>query len=139
MVNRLGKGDDGTSVTDYDEEGIQREFFITAALAGVEVQTEKTWGFCEQYGLPRAFVVNQMDRDRASFDRTLGALREAFGRQVVPVQLPLGEEKGFRGVIDLVRMKAAAYGPNGAGKAKESDIPPELSDAATKAHEALVE
>ena len=181
MVNRLGKVDDGTSVTDYDEEEIQRKFSITAALAyaewgktkinfidtpgfniflheteaalvaaeaallvvhavaGVEVQTEKTWGFCEQYGLPRAFVVNQMDRDRASFDRTLGALREAFGRQVVPVQLPLGEEKGFRGVIDLVRMKAAAYGPNGAGKAKESDIPPELSDAATKAHEALVE
>ena len=181
MVNRLGKVDDGTSVTDYDEEEIQRKFSISAALAyaewgktkinfidtpgfniflheteaalvaaeaallvvhavaGVEVQTEKTWGFCEQYGLPRAFVVNQMDRDRASFDRTLGALREAFGRQVVPVQLPLGEEKGFRGVIDLVRMKAAAYEPNGAGKAKESDIPPELSDAATEAHEALVE
>ncbi len=181
MVNRLGKVDDGTSVTDYDEEEIQRKFSISAALAyaewgktkinfidtpgfniflheteaalvaaeaallvvhavaGVEVQTEKTWGFCEQYGLPRAFVVNQMDRDRASFDRTLGALREAFGRQVVPVQLPLGEEKGFRGVIDLVRMKAAAYEPNGAGRAKESDIPPELSDAATEAHEALVE
>jgi len=181
MVNRLGKVDDGTSVTDYDEEEIQRKFSITAALAyaewgktkinfidtpgfniflheteaalvaaesallvvhavaGVEVQTEKTWGFCERYGLPRAFVVNQMDRDRASFDRTLGALREAFGRQVVPVQLPLGEEKGFRGAIDLVRMKAAAYEPNGTGKAKESDIPSELSDAATEAHEALVE
>ncbi len=181
MVNRLGKVDDGTSVTDYDEEEIQRKFSITAALAyaewgrtkinfidtpgfniflheteaalvaaeaallvvhgvaGVEVQTEKTWGFCEQYGLPRAFVVNQMDRDRASFDRTLGALREAFGRQVVPVQLPLGEEKGFRGVIDLVRMKAAVYEPHGSGKAKESDIPSELSDAATEAHEALVE
>jgi elongation factor G len=181
MVNRLGKVDDGTSVTDYDEEEIQRKFSISASLAyaewgktkinfidtpgfniflheteaalvaaesallvvhgvaGVEVQTEKTWGFCEQYGLPRAFVVNQMDRDRASFDRTLGALREAFGRQVVPVQLPLGEEKGFRGAIDLVRMKAAAYEPNGTGKAKESDIPSELADAATEAHEALVE
>ncbi|PYV03023.1 MAG: elongation factor G [Acidobacteria bacterium] len=181
MVNRLGKVDDGTSVTDYDEEEIQRKFSISASLAyaewgktkinfidtpgfniflheteaalvaaesallvvhavaGVEVQTEKTWGFCERYGLPRAFVVNQMDRDRASFDRTLGALREAFGRQVVPVQLPLGEEKGFRGAIDLVRMKAAAYEPNGTGKAKESDIPSELSDAATEAHEALVE
>jgi len=181
MVNRLGKVDDGTSVTDYDEEEIQRKFSISASLAyaewgktkinfidtpgfniflheteaalvaaesallvvhavaGVEVQTEKTWGFCERYGLPRAFVVNQMDRDRASFDRTLGALREAFGRQVVPVQLPLGEEKGFRGAIDLVRMKAAAYEPNGTGKDKESDIPSELSDAATEAHEALVE
>ena len=59
--------------------------------------------------------------------------------RVVPVQLPLGEEKGFRGAIDLVRMKAAAYEPNGTGKAKESDIPSELSDAATEAHEALVE
>jgi elongation factor G len=180
-VNRLGKVDDGTSVTDYDEEEIQRKFTISAALAyaewgktkinfidtpgfniflheteaalaaaeaallvvhavaGVEVQTEKTWGFCERYGLPRALVVNQMDRDRASFSRAVEALREAFGRAVVPVQLPVGEEKGFRGVIDLVRMKSLAYEANGSGKAKESEIPPELSEAASKAHEALVE
>ena len=181
MVNRLGKVDDGTSVTDYDEEEIQRKFSISAALAyaewgkskinfidtpgyniflheteaalmaadsalvlihgvaGVEVQTEKTWGFCEKAGLPRALVINQMDRDRASFERSLEALREAFGRPVIPVQLPLGEEKNFRGVVDLVRMKATLYEANGSGKGKESEIPADFAEAATKAHEALVE
>src|SRR5579872_294262 len=136
MANRLGKVDDGTSVTDYDEEEIQRKFSISASLAyaewgktktnfidtpgynifmheteaalmaadsalvmihgvaGIEVQTEKVWGFCDRYGLPRALVINQMDRDRASFERTLEAVRHAFGRSVIPVQLPIGEEKG---------------------------------------------
>jgi len=181
MVNRLGKVDDGTSVTDYDEEEIQRSFSISAALAhaewgkakinfidtpgfniflheteaalaaadsalivvhgvaGVEVQTEKTWSFCDKYNLPRAVVVNQLDRDRASFERTLEGLQATFGRTVTPLQMPIGEEKGFRGVIDLVRMKAHLYEPNGSGKAKEAAIPAEYAEAANKAHEALVE
>jgi elongation factor G len=181
MVNRLGKVDDGTSVTDYDEEEIQRKFSISAGLAhaewgrtkinfidtpgyniflhetegalvaaesalllvhavgGVEVQTEKTWGFCEKSNLPRALVINQMDRDRASFERTLEGLHGTFGRTVIPVQLPIGEEKNFRGVIDLVKMKAYTYEPGGSGKAREAEIPAELSDAAGKAHEALIE
>ncbi|HLY61803.1 MAG TPA: elongation factor G [Terriglobia bacterium] len=181
MVNRLGRVDDGTSVTDYDEEEIQRKFTISAALAyaewgktkinfidtpgyniflhealsalaaadaalvvvhgvsGVEVQTEKTWGYCEQFGLPRVLVVNQMDRERSSLERTLESLHTSFGRSVIPVQLPIGEEKNFRGVIDLVNMKAYLYEPDGSGKGKESEIPSELSAAATSAHEALVE
>jgi elongation factor G len=181
MVNRLGKVDEGTSVTDYDEEEIQRKFSISASLAyaewgktkinfvdtpgynifmheteaaliaadsalllvhgvaGIEVQTEKVWHFCEKYNLPRALVVNQLDRDRASFERTLEALRGAFGRTVIPAQLPIGEEKSFRGLVDLVRMKAYLYEPDGTGKAKEAEIPAELQDAATAAHEALVE
>lgn len=181
MVNRLGKVDEGTSVTDYDEEEIQRSFSINAALAyaewgrfkinlidtpgfnlflheteqaltaadaalvlvhgvsGVEVQTEKTWRFCEKYRLPRALVINQLDRDRASFERTLEALREAFGRPVIPVEWPIGEERNFRGVIDLTRMRAALYEFNGSGKAKDAEIPAELTEAAGKAHEALVE
>jgi elongation factor G len=181
MVNRLGKVDDGTSVTDYDEEEIQRKFSITAGLAyaewgrskinfidtpgynifmhetegallaadaalllihgvaGIEVQTEKSWGFCEKYSLPRALVINQLDRDRASFERTLEALHGAFGRSAIPLQLPIGEEKNFHGVIDLVRVKAYLYDSNGSGKAKEVEIPADLKDAASKAHEALVE
>jgi len=181
MMNRLGKVDDGTSTTDFDEEEIQRKFSITAALAcaewgktkinfidtpgynifmhetegallaadaalllihavaGIEVQTEKSWGFCEKYSLPRALVINQMDRDRASFERTLEALNKAFGRNAVPVQFPIGEEKNFRGVIDLVRMKAYLYEADGSGKAEEAEIPAELKEAASQAHEALVE
>jgi len=181
MVNRLGKVDDGTSVTDYDEEEIQRKFSISAALAyaewgktkinfidtpgyniflheteagllaadsvlmlvhgvaGVEVQTEKTWKFAEERGLPSLIVLNQMDRDRASFDRSLESLRSAFGRTVVPIQLPLGEERNFKGAIDLVRMKAATYDQNGSGKGQTGDIPAEYAEAAGKAHEALIE
>jgi elongation factor G len=181
MVNRFGKVDDGTSVTDYDEEEIARSFSINAALAyaewrdakinfidtpgfnlflheteaaltaaeaglvlvhgvgGVEVQTEKTWKFCERLGLPRALVVNQMDRDRASFERVLESVRAAFGRSVIPVQIPIGEEKNFRGVIDLVRMRAALYEANGSGKAQDAEIPADLADSAGAAHEALVE
>jgi elongation factor G len=181
MVNRFGKVDDGTSVTDYDEEEIARSFSINAALAyaewrdakinfidtpgfnlflheteaalaaadaglvlvhgvsGVEVQTEKTWKFCDRFELPRALVVNQMDRDRASFERALESLRAAFGRSVIPIQIPIGEEKNFRGVIDLVRLRAALYEANASGKAKDAEIPAELADAAGPAHEALVE
>ncbi|HKT11276.1 MAG TPA: elongation factor G [Terriglobia bacterium] len=181
VTTRLGKVDDGTSVTDFDEEEIERGFSISAALAnaewndtkinlidtpgfniflyeaeaalkavdaalilvhavgGVEVQTEKTWGFCQKYNLPRALVMNQMDRERASFKRTLDALTNAFGRSVIPVQLPIGEEKDFRGVIDLVRMRSALYENNGSGKAKDSEVPAEMQEAATAAHEALVE
>jgi elongation factor G len=181
MVNRLGKVDEGTSVTDYDEEEIQRKFSISASLAyaewgktkinfvdtpgynifmheteaalvaadsalvlihavaGIEVQTEKVWGFAEKYGLPRGLVINQLDRDRASFERTLEALRGAYGRAVIPVQLPIGEERSFRGLVDLVRMKAYLYEADGSGKGQEAEIPPDLQDAATKAHEALVE
>ena len=181
MVNRLGKVDDGTSVTDYDEEEIQRKFSISAALAyaewgktkinfidtpgyniflheteagllaadsvlmlvhgvaGVEVQTEKTWKFAEERGLPSLIVLNQMDRDRASFDRSLESLCSAFGRTVVPIQLPLGEERNFKGAIDLVRMKAATYDQNGSGKGQTGDIPAEYAEAAGKAHEALIE
>ncbi len=181
MVNRLGKVDDGTSVTDFDEEEIQRKFSISASLAcaewgktkinfidtpgynifmheteaalvaadsalvlihavaGIEVQTEKVWGFSEKYGLPRAFVINQLDRDRASFERTLEALRTAYGRVVTPVQLPIGEERNFRGLVDLVSMKAFLFDPDGSGKGKEAEIPANLKGAAEKAHEALVE
>jgi elongation factor G len=109
------------------------------AVAGIEVQTEKSWGFSEKYGLPRALVINQMDRDRASFERTLEAVHKEFGRNAVPVQLPIGEEKNFHGLVDLVRMKACLYDSSGSGKALEGEIPAELKDAATKAHEALVE
>jgi elongation factor G len=181
MLNRLGKVDDGTSVTDFDEEEIQRKLSISASLAyaewgkskinfvdapgfniflheaeaslaaadtalllvhavsGIEVQTEKNWELAEKYKLPRAIVVNQMDRDRASFSRVLSALRERFGRAITPVQLPWGEEKEFHGLIDLVRMKAYAYESNGSGKAKESEIPPELSEVAGSSHESMVE
>jgi elongation factor G len=108
-------------------------------VAGVEVQTEKVWSFCEDFQLPRAIVINKLDRERSSFDRALESVQSFFGRTAIPVHLPLGSEKSFNGVVDLVRMKSYIYTPDGDGKGKESDIPVDLADAAKAAHEALVE
>ncbi|MFQ5818167.1 MAG: elongation factor G [Terriglobia bacterium] len=193
-VNRLGRVDDGTSITDFDEEEVGRGVSIWTALAhaawpssakasegraagekvkinlvdtpgynlfindtkaslvaadsclllvdavaGVEVVTEKAWDFAVEYSQPVVFVVNKMDRENASFERTLEALRERFGRGVMPVALPLGEAKEFQGVIDLLTMKAYRYEPDSSGRASAADIPSELAEAAQKAHEALVE
>ncbi|SRR5579883_59098 len=112
---------------------------VVDAVAGVQVVTEKVWEYATEYALPRAIVVNRMDREQASLDRTLTALREVFGRAVVPIQLPIGEERKFEGVIDLVTMEALRYAPDGDGRARRGAIPPEMAAAAQAAHEALVE
>ncbi len=118
---------------------VESVLVVVDAVAGVEVQTEKVWDFAEEFHLPRAIVIDKLDRDRASFDRTLANLQDAFGRTAVPIHLPIGSEKDFRGVIDLVRMRAYTYAPDGNGKGQEGDIPAELTEEAQKAHEALVE
>ena len=180
-TSRLTRVDEGNTITDYDEEEVQRKISISTALAylewkktkinfldtpgynifindtrsalaaadsalvvvdavaGVEVQTEKVWEFSDEFNLPRALVINKLERERASFDRTLESIQSFFGRTAVPVQLPWGAERDFKGVIDLVRMKAYSYTLDGDGKGQETDIPAELADAAQKAHEALVE
>jgi elongation factor G len=84
-------------------------------------------------------VLNRLDRERASLDRSLESLRAVFGRAVVPVQLPIGEERTFRGVIDLVAMKAWTFASDGSGKATEGAIPSELDGPAQAAREALIE
>ncbi len=112
---------------------------VVDAAAGVQVVTEKVWDYATEYDQPRAFLLNWMDRDLASFDRALESLQQVFGRGVVPLQLPIGSERGFRGVVDLVTMKALIYTPDGDGKAKVEEIPAVLADPAKTAHEALVE
>jgi len=181
MVNRLGKVDDGTTVTDYDEEEISRKHTLSASLAyaewnktkinlidtpgfgnffsdaraamhvadgavlvvdgvsGVEVQTEKAWAVADELELPRIVAVNRLDRDRASLDRVLESLRQTLGRTIVPIQLPLGEERNFTGVVDLVSMKAYSFAGDGSGKMTEGEIPAALADAAKSAREALIE
>src|SRR5215831_12712388 len=151
MINRFGKVDEGTTVTDFDEEEIARKHTLSASLAyaewnkhkinlidtpgignffsdaraalrvadaaivvvdavaGVMVQTEKVWEAAQDIDLPRLVVVNRLDRERASLSRTLESLRETCNRTVIPIQLPIGEEKSFRGVVDLVTRKAFVY------------------------------
>jgi elongation factor G len=112
---------------------------LVDAAAGVRVVTEKVWDYCTEYDIPSAFVLNWMDRELASFERAMKSVEEVFGRGVVAIQLPIGEEKSFRGVVDLISMKAHVYTPDGDGKAKIEEIPAEMAEAAKEAHEKLVE
>jgi elongation factor G len=112
---------------------------VVDAVAGVEAQTERMWNTAEEFKLPRAIVVNKLDRDRASFERTMESIHGRFGRNAVPIQLPLGSDKDFKGVIDLIRMKAWVYTVDGDGKGVETEIPAEYAEAAKLAHEELVE
>jgi elongation factor G len=180
-VTRLGKIEDGTTVTDFDPDEIERKHSISAALAfvewkntkinlldtpgfgifamearsalrvadsaaiivsgvtGVEVTTEKVWKIADEYHLPRIVIVNKMDRERASSSRTLDALQKKFGKSVVPIQLPMGEEKDFTGVIDLISMKAFKYAQDGSGKTEPVDIPADLKTEADDWRERLIE
>jgi elongation factor G len=112
---------------------------VVDAVAGVQVVTEKVWDYATEYDLPRAFVINWMDRELATFERAFASIQQVFGRGVVAVQLPIGAEKNFRGVVDLISMKAHVYQPDGDGRAKIEPIPADMADAAKQAHEALVE
>ncbi len=102
---------------------------VVDAVSGVMVQTEKAWAYAEEFHLPRLVVVNRMDRDTASFERSLESIQQALGRMCVPIQVPLGEEKAFRGVADLIQMKAYVYQTDGSGKPSESDIPAGAANA----------
>ena len=108
-------------------------------VAGVEVGTEHVYNLCAELNIPRAFLINKLDRERSSFERALASVEAAFGRGAIPVQIPIGSERDFKGVIDLIRMRAWVYASDGDGKGKEQDIPADLADIATVAHEALVE
>jgi elongation factor G len=180
-VNRFGRVDDGTTVTDFDEEEIARKHTLSASLAyvewnrnkinfidtsgmanflsdaraslrvadaalvvvdavsGVQVSTEKVWSMAAEMQTPRLVVLSRLDRERAYLGRALESLRGVFGRTVIPIQLPIGEEKDFRGVVDLVAMKAWTFASDGSGKATEGAIPADLEGTAQTGREALIE
>ncbi len=110
---------------------------VVDAVGGVQVQTEKAWKVAEELGLPRLVVVHRMDRENADGSRVLDQLQKKFGRSCVAVQAPLGKEKGFRGVIDLISMQA--HVTDEAGKTAAGPIPSESAAEAAALHEALVE
>jgi elongation factor G len=180
-VPRLGRVDDGTTVTDYDEEAIARKHTLSAAQAffewrgtkvnlidtpgagnflaearaalravdaalvvvdavsGVQVSTEKTWETAEELHLPRLVICHRIDRERASLERTLESLRSHLSRACVPIALPIGEERGFSGIVDLVTMQARTFAADGSGTEKTGPIPDALSAQATAARETLIE
>jgi len=177
-VNRLGTVQDGTTVSDFDEDEKKRQLSLSATLAnverkgvlynlidtpgdpsfqadtiaalrvvetalvlvnsvnGVEVHTERLWARAEQRGLARVLLCNMLDRERADFDTALAALRQAFGQQVVAVQMPIGSEHTFNGVVDLLSMKAYTVAD---GKASEGQIPADLAERAAELRDQLTE
>jgi len=180
-VNRLGKVDQGSTVTDFDEDEIERKVTISSSpcfaewnktkinfldtpgygnfvadaraalrvvdssmvlvcgVAGVEVQTEKVWKWSDEFQLARFIVVNKLDRERADFSRAVESIQKSFGRSCIPVQIPIGSEKDFNGVVDLIHFKAYQYPKDESGKNQEIDIPESLKTEATSQRQALVE
>src|SRR5262245_29117759 len=115
---------------------VEAAIVVVDAVAGVQVQTEKVWKFATEYNLPRVVVVNRLDRERADFFRTFESLGKRLKGRLVALHLPIGEESGFRGFVNLVKMKAVTVAGN---KPAEGDIPAELADRATEYREKLVE
>ena len=110
---------------------------IVDAVNGVEVQTEKTWAYANEFMLPRIMVVTKLDKERADFGAALESAHSTFSRAIIPFTLPIGREKDFRGVVDVVHMKAYEF--DAQGKAKEIELPTEGRDVLDKARERLIE
>ena len=180
-TTRLGRVDDGTTTTDFDEDEIRRKISISTALAwaewkghklnlvdtpgfaafltdarntlrvvdgavvvvgatdGVKVQTEKVWSTAASLELPRAVYLSKMDRERADFARAVEDVRKHLSASAVPVQVPIGQEAGFVGVVDLVRMRALRFTPDGNGKPTEEEVPAAVRELAEGRRAALVE
>ena len=110
---------------------------VTNATAGVEVGTQLQWRAMGDFNISRVFFVNKMENENVKWQNNLNSLTEAFGNAAVPVQLPIGEAQDFKGIVDLLTMKA--YISDGSGKTSESDIPADLKDEAEAQREKLVE
>jgi len=176
---RWGKVDEGTTVTDYEEDSIARKITLNISLAhldhretklsfidtpgyaafvsharpalrvadcavvvvdavkGVEVQTEKTWAYANEFIVPRLMVITKLDKEHADFAGALESAQSTFSRAIIPFTLPIGKEKDFRGVVDVVHMKAYELGAD--GQAKEIDVPSQGRDFVEKARERLIE
>lgn len=181
MVNRLGKVDQGNTVTDYEEDEIEKKISVQAALAhavhrkhrlnlidtpgfanfiwearvaisaadlglivvcaqeGVGVQTEKVFDYAEEAKKPVIFVINRLGKELADYDKALKSIVSSFGKNAVPLFLPVGVGKDFKGVVDLLKQKAFLYGDDEKGEFKEGPVPAELADDLAAYREELIE
>lgn len=164
-INRLGRVEEGTTVSDYDEEEIRRHISLSTSIvpcewngykinvldtpgyldfvgevkgavrvadgalilldaaAGVEVGTDLVWDYADEQNLPRLVFINKMDRENANFQRCLDALKEKFETDFIPIQLPIGSQDDFEGIVDLIATKAYL-----GSKAEEGESPASLQD-----------
>ncbi len=176
LVSRLGRVDDGTTVSDFDPDEVKRKISVNLSLvpvewkgvkinvidtpgyadfvgeeksglraadgavllvdasAGVQVGTENAWRFADERRLPRVIFVNRIDRENADFSRVVDALAAQFGRRCVPIQVPVGSQDHFEGVVDLIARKAYI-----GDKSEARAVPSDLEDEVTGRREALVE
>jgi elongation factor G len=104
------------------------------SVAGVEVGTELSWSYCNENDLPRVGLINKMDRENANFQNSLDSLRKSFPANFVPLFLPIGSQSSFRGIVDVIKMKARV-----GAKGDLADIPADLTDAAAEARTKIVE
>jgi len=122
---------------------VEAAIVVVNAQTGLESVTDRVWKYATEVDLPRILLIDQVDHPKADSasgcQQTIEQMRERWGRQVVPVQLPIVDQQGFHGVVDLVTMKAFLYQPNGDGRGQIGDIAPALEADAKAAHEALVE
>jgi elongation factor G len=109
------------------------------AVQGVEPQSETVWRQADRYSVPRICFINKMDRTGASFTRSVESIKERLGANPIPLQLPIGEEQSFKGVIDLLGNEAIFWLDDTGRKVEKRDVPPELKEAATAAHAKMVE
>ena len=112
--------------------------FVVSAVEGLEVQTQVAWNYAEQLNLPRMFFINKVDRENSSFRRTLDQLRDAFGKGVAPISLPLGREHDFKGVISVIDETAHEYDFS-TGKSKEVPIPEDRMARVKEVHSDLLD
>ena len=181
VTTRIGRVEDGNTVTDFEAEEISRgssvslamapfewkgfkinlidtpgyadflgdvraslraadlAIFVVSAVDGVEVQTEAIWKMAEEEGIARAVFINKLDRERASYQRTVDQLKEVFGTPIAPLQVPIGIESGLKGVANLVGGHAFTYDGSNPLATESDDVPAELSDQVASLHTSLVE
>ncbi len=112
---------------------------ILSAISGVKAQTEEIWKWANEFEIPRIAFVNKLDRERASFFRAIDDMEKTLGTRGVAIQMPIGLEAGFEGIIDLIRMKACFYAKDGSGQFTEGSIPAEYAEEAARLREHMVE
>jgi elongation factor G len=112
---------------------------VFCAVGGVEPQSETVWRQADKYRVPRIAFINKMDRVGAEFSRVVDEMKERLGAKAIPIQIPIGVEDGFVGMVDLVRFKAIVYEDDLGQEFKVADVPPQLMEEALSARDAMVE
>ena len=120
-------------------QAVDGAVIVVDAISGVEVQTEKVWDYASQFGLARLFFISKLDRERANFSKALTEIQKVLTSKAVPLNLPVGAEDSFSGVIDLMTMKAFYFAGDLSGKMTEGEFPAALKGEAESAREKLTE